>query len=282
MYGIYGFCFYYYWFSGERIMEKPINNWLNDKTLDFPFMLFWANADWTNTWGENADIGTKIYDSRTKSSDVEKFVDDIIPFFRDERYIRVNGRPHLIIYRTEEDPYLPIFIRKVSQLIEKREGEKPFISLVFPFKSPENFDPRKFGADAAVEFGLFIKNRQVFIPCPVKSKLMINPLARLKIHEATKSIENEKFSCPTDYPTFRGAMTTFDNTARKIYTSAVMYSISPNLYQKWLSKLIKTSSLDYIFLSAWNEWAEGMHLEPDQRFGYAYLQATKNALEENL
>src|SRR5690606_28286985 len=86
MYGIHGFCFYYYWFSGgEKIMEKPINNWLKDKSLDFPFMFFWANEDWTNTWGAQADIGTKTYSAKMKPDDVRMFVNDILPFLKDRR-----------------------------------------------------------------------------------------------------------------------------------------------------------------------------------------------------
>lgn len=281
IYGIYGFCFYYYWFSGgDKIMEKPINNWLRDDSLDFPFMLFWANEDWTNTWGANADVGTKTFSAKMKQEDVGKFVDDILPLFRDRRYIKIDGRPHLIIYQAKKDPYLPEFIARVSKLIEEGGVKKPYISLVFPDDFDENFDPRIFGGDAAVEFGAHLKIMPKIIPNLETKKKIINPLAKITEYDMDSYIKNDIFMYETNYPIFKGAMTNFDNTARKIYIGAQIFQITPTIYQKWLTKLIKNSKTDYIFVTAWNEWAEGMHLEPDQKYGYAYLQATKNALEE--
>ena len=281
MYGIHGFCFYYYWFSGgDKIMEKPINNWLKDTALDFPFMFFWANEDWTNTWGAKGDIGTKTYSAKMKPGDVEKFVNDILPFFKDKRYMTVDGRPHIIIYQSKKDPYLPEFIDKIGALLETEGVKRPYISLVFPDELDKNFDPRDFGADAAVEFGSHLKVMPESIPTLSTNSKLMNPLARVIEYDMEKFIDEEKFIYSADYPLYKGLMTHFDNTARKIYSGAQIFSIPPMLYKKWLSKLIQKSETDQIFITAWNEWAEGMHLEPDQRYGYAYLQATKNALEE--
>jgi hypothetical protein len=281
LYGIYGFCFYYYWFSGgDKIMEKPINNWLKDKSLDFPFMFFWANEDWTNTWGAQGDLGTKTYSAKMKPSDVEKFVNDILPFFKDERYITIDGRPHMIIYQSKKDPYLPEFIESIGKLVEKNGLKKPYVSLVFPDDFDVDFDPRSFGADAATEFGSHLKVMPDSMPALSTSKKLMNPLAKVTEYDMNKFINEETFIYNESYPVFKGAMTYFDNTARKIYTGAQIFSTPPELYQKWLSTLIRKSETDQIFITAWNEWAEGMHLEPDQRYGYAYLQATKDALEE--
>lgn len=282
MYGIHGFCFYYYWFSGgSKIMEKPINNWLKDKKIDFPFMFFWANEDWTNTWGEQADLGTKTYSAKMKPEDVDKFVDDILPFFKDKNYITVNGRPHLIIYQAKKDPYLPEFIKRIGDRAKQEGLKKPYISMVFPDEQPDKFDPRDYGADAAVEFGAHMRVRPDYIQQPMSDDEIVNPLAKVTRYDMQEFVSKKSFAYNTSFPTYRGAMSTFDNTARKIYTGAYMFSLSPSLYKEWLSELIKTTDQDYVFISAWNEWAEGMHLEPDQRFGYAYLQATKDALEEN-
>lgn len=281
MYGIHGFCFYYYWFSGgNKIMEKPINNWLKDTSLDFPFMFFWANEDWTNTWGAQAELGTKTYSAKMKPSDVELFVNDILPFLKDKRYITVDGRPHIIIYQPKKDPYLPEFIQKIGALIEKEGVKRPYVSIVFPDDFDKNFDPRDFGADAAVEFGSHLRKMPDNIPAYVTNKKLMNPVASVIEYNMEKFINEDAFVYKEKYPVFKGAMTHFDNTARKIYTGAQIFSISPDLYQKWLTKLIQESETDQIFITAWNEWAEGMHLEPDQKYGYAYLQATKDALEE--
>ena len=280
MYGIHGFCFYYYWFSGgDKIMEKPINNWLNDKSIDFPFMFFWANEDWTNTWGAQGDLGTKTYSAKMKPSDVKKFVDDIIPFLKDKRYITVDGKPHIIIYQAKKDPYLPEFIKNIGELLEKRGVKKPYISLVFPDDFDKNYNPKDFGADAAVEFGSHLRVMPDEVPALETNKKIVNPLAKVTEYDMEAFINKDKFLYDTNYPVFKGVMTHFDNTARKIYSGAQIFSISPELYQKWLTAQIKSSTTDQIFITAWNEWAEGMHLEPDQKYGYAYLQATKNALE---
>ena len=282
MYGIHGFCFYYYWFSGgNRIMEKPLLNWISDENIDFPFMLFWANEDWTNTWGEQADIGTKTYSAKMKQTDVTKFVTDILPFFKNKNYITVDGKPHLIIYQPRKDPFLPEFIKQIGDEVEKVGIKRPYVSLVFPDISPEDFNPIDFGADAAVEFGAHMKIRPDYIHSPESNEKIVNPLARITSYNMHEFVNEKKFLYDTSFPTHRGVMTTFDNTARKIYTGAYSFSLEPSLYEQWLSELIKTSKTDYVFISAWNEWAEGMHLEPDQRYGYAYLQATKNALRKN-
>lgn len=281
-YGIYGFCFYYYWFSGgDKIMEKPIKNWLEDKDLDLPFMFFWANEDWTNTWGDIGDLGTKTYSAKMKPDDVKKFTDDIIPYLKDDRYITVDGRPHIIIYQAKKDPYLKTFLEEIGVLIEKEGIGRPYISLVFPDDFDQDFNPSLYGADAAVEFGSHLKIMPDEISPILTGRKLVNNKAILKEYDMEAFINNEASNYETDYPLFKGVMTHFDNTARKIYTGAQIFNIPPELYQKWLTNQIKNSKTDQVFIAAWNEWAEGMHLEPDQRYGYAYLQATKNALEES-
>lgn len=280
MYGIHGFCFYYYWFSGgDKIMDKPIQNWLNDKSLDLPFMFFWANEDWTNTWGERADIGTKTYSAKMKPEDVKKFVDDILPYLKDSRYITVEGRPHIIIYQAKKDPYLPEFIEKIGEELKKEDIEKPYISIVFPDDFAEDFDPRAYGADAAVEFGSHLRTMPEEMPSIKTNSKLMNPIAKLTEYDMEKYINSEALVFDVAYPVFKGAMTHFDNTARKIYRGAQLFPITPKLYKKWLVRSIQNSKTEQVFITAWNEWAEGMHLEPDQKYGYAYLQATKDALE---
>lgn len=282
MYGIHGFCFYYYWFSGgEKIMDKPLVNWLEDKSIDFPFMLFWANEDWTNTWGDRADIGTKSYSAKMKPSDIQKFVDDILPYLKDDRYIKVGDRPHITIYQAKKDPYLPKFIKEIGILIEATGLKKPYISLVFPDDFDSNYNPKSYGADAAVEFGAHLKRMPKEVPSAITNKKLMNPLAKIVEYDMEDFINTEAFIYDTEYPVFKGVMTHFDNTARKIYTGAQLFSVPPALYKKWLSRVLQASKTEQVFVTAWNEWAEGMHLEPDQVYGYAYLQATKEAIEEN-
>lgn len=283
MYGINGFCFYYYWFSGgDKIMEKPIQNWLSDKSLDFPFMFFWANEDWTNTWGADGDIGTKTYSAKMKPSDVNKFVKNITPFLKDSRYIKIEDRPHIIIYQAKKDPYLKTFLEKIGLALEKEGVKKPYISLVFPDDFDNSFNPKGFGADAAVEFGAHLPIMPSKYPNKKTYQKIMNPKAKIVEYDMNSYIKNDTSAIIADFPVHRGVMTHFDNTARKIYTGAELFPITPELYQEWLINAIRNSKTDQIFIAAWNEWAEGMHLEPDQKYGYSYLQATKNALEETI
>ena len=151
--------------------------------------------------------------------------------------------------------------------------------MVFPDTFDEDFDPRNYGADGAVEFGAHLKTMPQEIKAQTTNEKIINPLAKLTEYDMEGYINSDQINPKTSYPLFKGAMTYFDNTARKIYTGAQLFEISPELYQKWLYKSLENSSTDQVFVTAWNEWAEGMHLEPDHKYGYAYLQATRNALE---
>lgn len=277
-YGIYGFCYYYYWFHGTKLMDKPIKNMLNDKSLDMPFCLFWANEDWTNTWGEAADHGTTKYDAETHPDEAEQFLDDILPYWSDSRYIKIDGRPVLMIYKYKRN-MLPEFVKQLKFLCTKRGIPEPFI-MMFSDNNP-TWNPFDYAADAAAEF-----NMVMGAPIPPRhpDTRVLNKSAILVKYDIEKWIENRKYMYKTDYPLYRGCMTNFDNTARKIYRGAWHLPMTPELYYKWLRDIIEWTR-DYgergkfVFVSAWNEWAEGMHLEPDQKYGYAYLHETRRALE---
>ncbi|MCL2889867.1 MAG: glycoside hydrolase family 99-like domain-containing protein, partial [Alphaproteobacteria bacterium] len=275
-YGIFGFCFYYYWFSGDKIMEKPINNFLADKSLDMPFCLFWANENWTQTWGEAARRGEKVFDASVKDGDAVKFVADIMPFWADPRYIKIDGRPVLIIYK-HHDKRIPEFIADIKRIAKGLGAMEPYVMMLNNHE-PQERNPIHYNADAVTEFNIIMQN----VPTTLKNtpKIM-NPLARFRHWDDAKTfIETRKYMYETDYPLYRGCFTTFDDTARKIYgTGARIIDISPTLYQKWLTDILKwtresNNPEKLVFVSAWNEWAEAMHLEPDSKNGYAYLDAT--------
>jgi len=282
-YGIYGFCFYYYWFGGVRLMEKPIFNMLNDQSLDMPFCLFWANETWSKNWGPQHETGERAYDAKVKPGDGHRFYQDIAPFFADPRYIRIEDRPALIIYRTY-DPGLPSFIEEFREAAKAAGASNPYLMIA---EDSENFiDPRKIGADAAAEFFMNSLTKRPKERLDVK---LVNPLAKVDVFDMEKYIasgQHKNVNSAGGYPIYRGAMTRYDNTARKVYTGAMVYDVSPKLYKRWLADVLTwtkehhAAPNNFAFVSAWNEWAEAMHLEPDQKYGYAYLDATLTALEE--
>lgn len=283
MYGIYGFCFHYYWFSGKRLLEKPIFNYLENKDLDLPFCFCWANENWAKLW----DGGDKevIMEQEYKKEDTEKFFYDILPFFKDKRYVKIDNKPVLIIYRSEVIPQdiLSYFITKMQKLAVENGFNGVFTIAAKTFNQMQNaFD---YGFDAEVEFPPFKMNKILrYTP----SKKYIDKNAKVRIFNMEKWIKNKYYIHETNNKLFKTVFPNWDNTARKIYSEANILQTTPDLYRAWLLGCIKWTQThhseqeQFVFINAWNEWGEGAHLEPDQRYGYAYLEATKAALEESV
>ena len=286
MYGIYGFSFYYYWFSGKKIMEKPIEAFLKDKSLDMPFFMFWANEHWTRLWGDGQQDEI-LYRQELKDDDAEKFMADILPYMKDERYIKIDNKPVLIIYNPElyDLKVFDKFIKDIRRIARDNDFSDLYICTIrkpsmdkFNLKSPLD----KYGLDAIVEFmpsGL----TPDFMP---KTPLIMNEKFNGRCFDVEDYVMSEKYNFETNCQIYKGLFPHWDNTARKCYIDAYIFESTPQLYKSWLKGCIdwtKQHNKDteqFVFINAWNEWAEGAHLEPDQKYGYAYLQATKEALEE--
>jgi len=277
LYGIYGFCFHYYWFSGKRLLEKPLFNWLNNKELDLPFCLCWANENWSKLWdGGNREV---MMEQKLRDGDDEKFFYDILPFFKDDRYIKIDNKPILIIYRLNlfDETRIKTFVKNIKRLALKEGFDGIYLIGAKAFNC---FNPQQYGADATVEFPpLHMKVEEI-------SKKYINKNFVGKIFELNSYVKEKKYMNDNDPTLYKTLFPGWDNTARKAKSNAAVFLCNPELYKEWLSDLIKWTKANhkkeeqFVFVNAWNEWGEGAHLEPDQRYGYAYLQATKDALEE--
>lgn len=280
-YGIYGFCFHYYWFSGKRLMEKPIFNYLNNKELDFPFCLCFANENWSKNW----DGGDKevLIEQKFLEDDPKQFAQDIMPFFEDERYIKINNKPILVVYKPQlfEKEILKNFVYELNK--KAKENGLDGVYLIMAKTQDIETNPEEFFMDAVVEFPPHIIDRYAK---KVIKKTYLNPSFNGRIFDMEGFIKKQEYLYETDYKLYKTVFPSWDNTARKVYTGASVFEISPELYKKWLKDCINwtkeknNKDEQFIFINAWNEWAEGAHLEPDQKYGYAYLQATKEALEE--
>lgn len=280
-YGIYGFCFYYYWYSGNKIMEQPIQKFLADKSLDMPFFFFWANEDWTRLWGEGKEREV-LFKQELKDGDDEKFIADILPYMKDERYIKVKNKPMLIIYQPKIFPK-ERFLRFVKKLREtaKENGFDDVYLLAI----------RKIGINREVLEELDLNGAVEFYPCDLppqlkkKKEKIINKEAVVTSWDIGKYIREKGYMDNPDFNLFKGCFPNWDNVPRKCYSGAYVFQNTPEDYMTWLSDLIewtrknKEADEQFIFINAWNEWAESAHLEPDRKYGYAYLQATKEALE---
>ncbi len=282
-YGIYGFCFHYYWFSGRKLMEKPLEIFLEHEEIDMPFCLDWATENWTALWdGGNREI---MIEQRLMEGDGRRFMEDILPYMRDPRYIRMEGKPVLIIYRIDlfEKSQAKILLDNFRDIAKEQGFPDLYIMLTNAFRF--SGDLTEWGADAIVEFPPHMVWDLVDT---YKLSGYVNPYFNGTIYDVTEFIESKKYMLNHGAKAyFRSALTAWDNTARRGTSGAsIFYGFSPETFKSWLrdivaeSKKIHSAENDIVFVNSWNEWAEGSHLEPDMKYGYAYLQKVKEVLEE--
>jgi glycosyltransferase involved in cell wall biosynthesis len=269
--GIHAFCFYYYWFGGKRLLEKPLDMFLKNKDWDINYCVCWANENWTRRWdGRNDDI--LIGQNHSPEDDIN-FLKDIKKYIDDERYIRINGKPLVIIYNPALFPSIEKSIKRWKEYCNSNKIEIPFFAMVQTFGQT---DPNKFGFDAAIEFP---PHGNTFNEVEIENIENFN--GKVFSAELSKNFDSE----PKPYEWFRGVFLNWDNTARKNRNAHIYLNNSPENYRNWLNKACDYSLANnpadnkFVFINAWNEWAEGTHLEPDQKFGYSYLNKTSEVLQ---
>lgn len=275
-YGIEGFCFYYYWFHGHRLLEKPLQMLLEHQEWEIPYCLCWANENWTRRWDglEHEVLAAQEY----STDDDYAFIANLEPFLRDPRYIRINGCPLLLLYRPD---LLPNAAATVSIWREHCRSSGIGDIYVAYVQSFENRDPRDYGMDAAVEFPPNNSTPPAFsaveLGCPPDSNVHLYDWSIFP-QRATQ------YAKPT-YTLFRGLNPGWDNTPRRKANATIFLNDDPASYQNWAKaacedtiERIPNPQERLVFVNAWNEWGEGAHLEPDVRRGCAYLDATHMAL----
>jgi O-antigen biosynthesis protein len=276
LYGIGGFCFYYYWFGGRRLLDRPLDQFVAAKDMDFPFCICWANENWTRRWdGSNREV--LIGQEHSKEHDLA-FLRDVEPLLRDPRYIRVDGKPLLIVYRPSIFPDARATLERWrGHYRETGQGELFLAMAQFDVE-----DPRVYGFDAAIEFP---PHKLAQGLSPINDSLsIVNPDYAGHVTAYQAVVEAARALPEPDYPLIRTVFPSWDNEARKPGRGYTVAFSSPERYGDWLRMAIEYAERHpvagerMVFINAWNEWAEGAHLEPDRRYGYAYLQATRDAL----
>lgn len=276
LYGIGGFCFYFYWFGGRRLLEAPIEQYLNDASLDLPFCLCWANENWSRRW-DGLDSEILIAQEHSAADDLA-FIRHVARHMRDERYIRIDGKPLLLVYRPS---LLPAASETASRWRDWcRSNGLGEIYLAYT-QSFEVVDPAVYGFDAAIEF----PPNNSAPPDITDSVIPVAEDFRSTVYDWRVFVERSECYAQPAYTLFRSVCPSWDNTARRKNRGTVFLHSTPALYQRWLENAVHDTLRNraraderLVFVNAWNEWAEGACLEPDSRYGYAYLQATKNAL----
>ncbi|WP_448482681.1 glycoside hydrolase family 99-like domain-containing protein [Pseudoxanthomonas mexicana] len=273
-YGISAFCFYFYWFGGKTLLETPLRNWLNDKTIDLKFCLCWANEKWTRTWDGRGD--EILIDQKHSPEDDIAFIEHVAEYMRDPRYLRVDGKPMLLIYRPGLLPDPSATTDRWRRWCRENGIGEIHLSYVQSFEAP---DPRDIGCDAGVEF-----------PPNLTNDALLTPLALLNTDykgslRDWRSMSSEFMRRPhrRDPIIHRGVNPSWDNEARRPGAGRTLIGSSPRRFRDWIENCIPMSAIPsgdppLVFVNAWNEWAEGAVIEPDAAHGYAWLHATRTAL----
>jgi lipopolysaccharide biosynthesis protein len=284
-YGIYGFCYYHYWFNGRRVLDRPFKEVLASGQPDFPFCLCWANENWTRLWDGRKDH--VLLKQEYSHEDDLRHIESLIPALRDERYIRIGNKPLLLIYRTELLPN-PARTAAIWRESAKWHGVGDlYLARVESYRS--DIDPKTIGFDAAVEFApdwqtIWAHTNSNYLAGYIGK---VNAFRRqYRVFEYSALAEAMQQKNEPHFTWFRAITPSWDNSSRRKQHPVIFHRSTPEIYESWLRSLIaftaKRNNPDerVIFINAWNEWAEGNHLEPDQRWGHLYLKATHRALNQ--
>ncbi len=272
--GIDGFCYHYYWFSGKRLLERPFEDMLSDAGSDMPFCINWANENWTRRW--DASEQSVLIAQDYHPEDDLNFIKNLVPVLRDPRYITVDGAPLIIVYRPQHLPDA----RKTADIWRQycQSIGIPKLNIRAALVHG-NWDYSQFGFDGGVEF----PPHNIWGPMEEGIEFY-NPFSGVVVQfkdVATYYLEREY---GPDDQVFRTVFPSWDNTARVNDRALVISNGTPGNYEYWLASAISKTRAEFpagdrlVFVNAWNEWAEGCHLEPDRKYGRAFLEATLRAV----
>jgi lipopolysaccharide biosynthesis protein len=273
-YGIAAFCTYFYWFAGKTLLEAPLRQWLAQPGLDLPICLCWANENWSRRWdGRAEDV---LIGQQHSADDDLAFIAHVAPYLGDPRYLRVDNKPVLLVYRPG---LLPSPRETASRWREWcRQHGIGEIHLCY-VQSFDRVPPGDIGFDAAVEFP---PNNSSLSPITGRQQL-INPDYAGDVLDWRELARHSMNDASPGYLLYPGVNPGWDNEPRRSGRGRVLAHASPRAYRDWLRHAIETARdrsphAPLVFINAWNEWAEGAVLEPDTRLGHAWLEATRDAL----
>ncbi len=283
-YGIYGFCYYYYYFGGKKLLQQPIEQMIASGSPDFPFCVCWANENWSRRW-DGFDNEVLMEQSHSDQDD-EGFIRSLLPAFKDKRYIRVNGKLLMMVYRVDLLPDPAKTATTWREIVRKELMEEIYLCAMNGWV--KEIDPEKIGFDATVQFpldthhSLSIDSHYFALQKGVDPEL----LKGYQVFDYQKVAEYMTRLPKPYYKFFRGAFPSWDNTARRKSGAKIFVNSSPEYFKYFLGRTINLTYQEQqgderlVFLNAWNEWAEGAHLEPDQEHGLKWLESVREALIE--
>lgn len=279
--GVSAFCYYYYWFDGERPLRLPIENHASDDAIELPFCLCFANENWTKKWdGLDSEI---IFAQSYGENFAEKFWIDIVGFFKSDKYLKdEEGRPYLLVYRPSlipsfdsvADEWQRLAIASgfpgvkliASSAFENMESPTPGVNLLYEFPPLNSYALSEFGKNDPLDhvYGRHLDSVT-------------------NVHDYRQFIMGERMLLSSPSHILPGVMPDWDNVARRPGRGNAFLNSSPEIFQEWVAhaaKRAERSDEKILFVNAWNEWAEGAYLEPDQRYGWAYLNALSGGMDK--
>ena len=283
--GITGFVYYHYWFTGRRLLDRPFREVLDSGQPDFPFALCWANEDWTRAW--DGASGEALIRQEYSAADDREHIRHLLPAFADPRYVRVDGRPLFLVYTASR---LPEPARTTDRWRE--EASRAGIGDLYLCRVEHNReagDPTALGFDAAVEFQPAFADlgpaQRRSLPARIVRRLHLSNQAYRshRIYDYGSIVDRMLARPPAPYKRFPCVSPGWDNTPRRRHQAVIFRDSSPAEYERWLRTAVERFAPfgpgeDLVFVNAWNEWAEGNHLEPCRQWGRAYLEATRHVL----
>ena len=286
-YAIDGFCYYHYWFNGKMLMERPVEEILSSGEPDFPFMLCWANENWSRKWdgGKESVLIRQDYSHEDDIAHIRWLCGHV---FKDPRYIQVCGKPAFAIYRPFENEDTAEMIATWRDVALKEFGLSLYL-IGFERSHKEGDKIISLGFDATLDFQPLSMNgfeRKTLLAYPflVWHKLFPrskNPFPLLISYK--RYVKNKCLETSVNYKMFPCVCPGWDNSSRRVKKSFIAFwGNTPKLFKTWISSALQKykpygPEEDFVFINAWNEWAEGNHLEPDRKWGNAFLEAVRDA-----
>lgn len=291
-YGIYGMCYYHYYFNGKMLLEKPAENLLKWKDINQKFCFMWANHTWYRSWQGKKDV--LIEQTYGDEKDWKEHFEYLLQFFEDERYIKIDNKPLFSMFN-----YNCPCINEMMKCFDTWCKEAGFDGIYF-IQSVSNPDHMQFvpeTADAVLirqpdyTLNLYNKGKNLLEKIIARGKSFVNRALHWKcltkryngnmlMKKAMKFISEYK----GEKQYFWGAYSMWDNTYRHEWRGYKITRPSKQVFEDYLTALkndSKNRNAEYVFFNAWNEWAEGMTLEPTDKYGYYFLESIKQVSDEN-
>lgn len=277
-YGIDGFCFYHYWFNGKLLLEKPLEMYLEHKEWNKNYCFSWANEPWARTWdGQNKNVlMPQEYDGER---DINNHFNYMLPFFKDERYMKIGNKPIFVIYRANSITYFEDMIKIWNVLAQKNGFDGIyFVETLTSYSSDKYSENTQATVYMEPMYVLSQRNKFTRIMQTIASPIKRNK--RISYRYLWNKVCKEETVSEISWA---GAFVDWDNSARKKKRNLVLTGTNFKSFKKYFCKThnkVISNNCPFIFINAWNEWAEGTYLEPDVKNEYGYLKIIQQVVEQ--